>query len=347
MPLAKLVISNLATRKVRTALTIAAIALSVSLVVAVTSGFKSAEGAIYKYLINYMGATSVQITHRNDFRQGLSETLVGPLRGDSDVKTAFGRRETDTGMLDAQGKPVAGSAAQLIGVDRPTDVDITRWPSEEGTWFDSNTGDVVVIDQQAAEALKVKVGDNIFLPTADEKRTFKVVGICHKPAILAEKISWIYLPLRSAQELTQHKGVVTRIMVQLKSDVDDKTFAERWDPRLKAIDPDLTLRMARDTRKEMDKNLGAVHFMSYQAGAVSMVAAIFVVLSALLMGVTERQRTLAMLRAIGAYRMQVARLVIIESAYLGAAGAAAGVVVGICWVWALVTWKSAFFTAGL
>jgi putative ABC transport system permease protein len=347
MPLSKLVTSNLATRKVRTALTIAAIALSVSLVVAVTSGYKSAEGAIYKYLITYMGATDVQITHKNDFRQGVAETLIDQLRRDPDVKTAVGRLETDTGMIDAQGKPIPGRAAQLIGVDRPTDVDITRSPTDEGKWFDTNTGNVVVIDQQAAEALKVKVGDSIFLPTADEKRAFKVVGICHKPAILAEKTSWIYLPLRTAQELTQHQGLVTRIMIQLKPGVDDKPFADRWDPQLKAINPDLTLRMARDTRKEMDKNLSVVHFMSYQAGAVSMVAAVFVVLSTLLMGVTERQRTLAMLRAIGAYRLQVAKLVIIESAYLGVAGAAAGVAGGVFWVWALVKWKSTFFTAGL
>src|SRR3954469_7723246 len=187
MALSKLAISNLTTRKVRTALTIAAIALSVSLVVAVTSGYKSAEGAIYKYLITYMGATDVQITHKNDFRQGVNETLVDELRRDPDVKTAFGRLETDTGMLDAQGKPISGRAAQLIGVDRPTDVDITRSATDEGAWFDTNTGDVIVIDQQAAEALKVKVGDTVYLPTADEKRAFKVVGICHKPAILAEK----------------------------------------------------------------------------------------------------------------------------------------------------------------
>src|SRR3954468_4956273 len=106
--LSHLVLSNLATRKVRTALTIAAIALSVSLVVAVTSGYKSAEGAIYKYLITYMGSTDVQITHKNDFRQSVSDDLVAQIRRDPDVEAAFGRVETDTGLLDAQGKPSRG-----------------------------------------------------------------------------------------------------------------------------------------------------------------------------------------------------------------------------------------------
>jgi len=347
MALSKLVLSNLVTRKVRTALTVAAIALSVSLVVAVTSGYKSAEGAIYKYLINYMGATDVQITHRNDFRQGIPENLVEQLRQDPAVKVAFGRFETDTGLLDKEGKPIPGRAAQLIGVDRPTDVDITRSPTDAGEWFDTSTGKVAVIDQQAAEALKVKVGDTLFLPSPKGKQSFEIVGICHKPAILAEKISWIYLPLRTAQELTNRKGQVTRIMIQLKTGSDDLAFSNRWEPRLKAIDPELKMRLARDTRKEMDKNLAGVHFMSYQGGAVAVLAAIFVVLSALLMGVTERQRTLAMLRAIGAYRFQVARLVIMEAAYLGFAGAVVGVILGILWTWTLTIWKSSFFSAGL
>jgi len=347
MPLTKLVTSNLATRKARTALTVAAIAFSVSLVVAVTSGYQSAEGAIYKYLIAYMGATDVQITHRNDFRQGVSESLVDELRKDPAVKIAFGRLETDTGLIDAQGKPIAGRAAQLIGVDRPTDVDITRAATDAGKWFDTDTGDVAVIDQQCAEVLKVGLGDTILLPSVNEKHPFKVVGICHKPAILAERISWIYLPLRTAQDLSNRKGQVTRIMIQLNKGSDDEAFAKRWDARLAAIDPDLKLRLARDTRKEMDKNLSGVHFMSFQAGAVSMIAAVFVVFSALLMGVTERQRTLAMLRAIGAQRGQVARLVLIEGAYLGAAGAVFGVAFGILWALVLTRWKHDFFTAGL
>jgi hypothetical protein len=46
----KLAVASLTTRKVRTGLTIAAIAMSVSLVVAVTSGYASLEGAAFQYL---------------------------------------------------------------------------------------------------------------------------------------------------------------------------------------------------------------------------------------------------------------------------------------------------------
>ena len=51
----KLAAASMTTRKVRSGLTIAAIALSVSLVVAVTSGYASLEAAAFQYLTQYLG----------------------------------------------------------------------------------------------------------------------------------------------------------------------------------------------------------------------------------------------------------------------------------------------------
>ena len=59
-----------------------------------------------------------------------------------------------------------------------------------------------------------------------------------------------------------------------------------------------------------------MELLSYLGGAVSMLAATFIVFSALSMGVTERQRTLAMLRAVGATRGQVGSLVVVEGLIL-------------------------------
>lgn len=347
MALTKLILSTLTTRKVRTALTVAAVALAVSLVVAVTTGYTSAEGAIYKYLATYMGATDVQVINHSDWRKGMSASLVGLLRNDPDIVNIFGRLETDTGILDKDGKVVASPAAELIGVDRPADDDVTRTPIQEGDWFDRSSGDVAVIDQKAAENMKVRIGDSIILPSPSGKRTLKVVGICHKPAFFAERVQSIYVPLQTAQQVTGRGGDITRIMIRLKSATLDQSFASRWETRLKASHPELKLRLARDTRKEMDKNLEGVHFLSILGGAVSLLSAAFIVFTTLSMGVAERQRTLAMLRAIGAYRGQIARLVLAEAAWLALMGSVIGVPLGLFWAWLLAIIKSDFFTAGV
>ena len=67
-------------------------------------------------------------------------------------------------------------------------------------------------------------------------------------------------------------------------------------------------------------------------GTVSMLAATFIVFSALSMGVAERQRTLAMLRAIGMHKAQVGRLVVAEGMMLALAGVMVGVPLGVLWV---------------
>jgi putative ABC transport system permease protein len=125
--------------------------------------------------------------------------------------------------------------------------------------------------------------------------------------------------------------MVNRIQVDLKPQVNESDFVAKWTPKLKAIDPGLTLRLGRDVRAVVDRNLFSVHLLSYLGGSISMLAATFIIFSALSMGVTERSRTLAMMRAVGALRMQVAQLVVVEGLSLSAFAVAIGVPMG--WLW--------------
>jgi putative ABC transport system permease protein len=97
----------------------------------------------------------------------------------------------------------------------------------------------------------------------------------------------------------------------------------------------------------MAQKLEGLSVLSLLAGAVSMLAATFIVFSTLSMGVTERQRTLAMLRAIGAYRAQLGVLVVGEGLLLAAIGIAVGVPLGLFWVKCLAWKYPDLFSAGI
>jgi len=157
----------------------------------------------------------------------------------------------------------------------------------------------------------------------------------------------IYVPIRTAQELTQHVGMVTDVMVRLKSAKLDQTFYNHWEGPLRKVNPNLKMKLARDTRRDMEQKLEGIHFLSMLGGAISLLSAAFIIMSTLSMGVSERQRTLAMMRAIGAYRSQIVRMVLIEAMCLAAVGAAVGVPLGLFWAWLLATIKKEFFTAGV
>jgi putative ABC transport system permease protein len=361
MVLRRLAISNFTARKSRVALTVAAIALSVSLVVSVTSGYASVEAAAFKFLSTYLGAHDAQITRSYDPHKGIDESLLAQLRADRDVKSLTARLELETGLIDTTGRTVPGRPASVIGIRRPDDKRVETMEMEEGAWFNNSDENVAVIDQIAARYLKdfyskggddapqLHVGDTFTIPSATKKLTLKVVGIVHKPALIASQVQTVYMPIETLQKfiLPDNPPQVTRVMLDLTDDANTEAFVARWKTRLHAIDPNLKLRSANESHNEMEKNLQGLHILSYLGGCVSMLAATFIVFSALSMGVAERQRTLAMLRAIGAYRGQLGKLVVIEGLLLAAIGIIVGIPLGWLWVHALA-WKfSKIFVAGV
>jgi putative ABC transport system permease protein len=369
MVLLKLAFSNFATRKVRAALTVCAIALSVSLVVSVTSGYASVESAVFKYLGQYLGATDVIITRKSGGT--ISEALLAELRRDRDVRKVDARLDIATQVASVLPVPVeAGQPdrsqfnSNVIGIRRPDDKNSDFLKVLNGGWFNVPRGNVAVIDQGIAERLKLEVGGEIVLPGTGQGSEpikvapqtqpvvpvglrLKVVGIIHKPAIIVLGAKTVYVPIETLQAFAGKPGEYNSVLVDTRADADMDKFEARWTRRLAEVDKNLKLRTPRETRKEMDRNFEGVHALSYLGGTISMLAATFIVFSALSMGVSERQRTLAMLRAVGAQRGQVGALVILEGVMLSAVGAAIGVPLGWAWIKSLSIIYSDFFLAGV
>src|SRR5688572_32097451 len=111
MLLRKLAISNFAVRRARVILTISSIALAVSLVVAVTSGYASVEAAARKFLAQFLGTWDAQITRPTDPKPGVGVALIDQLHTDPAVRRVVGRLETDVVLLDTAGKPLDGRTA--------------------------------------------------------------------------------------------------------------------------------------------------------------------------------------------------------------------------------------------
>jgi putative ABC transport system permease protein len=364
MPLLKLMWSNVAARRVRAGLTIAAIGLSVSLVVAVTSGYASVESAALAYLNRYLGSADAVVTRPQSILEGtVPESVMQELGRDVDVQRVTGRLDIAADVYDKDSQPLEKSTFHIVGIRLPDDTRIASLVIESGQWFDSNTSaaDAAVVDQVAAQTLKVKVGDWFAIASESGKVRLHVVGIVHKPEIVAAAGKSIYLQLGTLQKAEQMDGSdpqLSQIAIDLKSNANADAFAARWDKRLDDINRHeskdaghpmlpMTLRIVAQDRAMMDENMKAIHVLSYLGDAISLMAATFIIFSSLAMGVNERQRTLAMLRAIGATRAQVAGVVVMEGLFLSLVGVAAGVPLGILWTECLRFLFSDFFIAGV
>jgi putative ABC transport system permease protein len=365
MVLFRLAISNFKVRRIRMLLTVAAIALSVSLVVAVTSGYKSLQGAALKFLDRYMGAADAMITSTDEMQGVVPEDLVKQLRADPDVRQVSGRLESDREMDRAAGhagparspeRLAAGAVppdkiyVELIGVRRPDDATIESLDLTDGQWFNASLGNDALLDQVAAEKMGVKIGDSLELPGLHKPSLrLRVIGIVHKPVFFAQHAATIYLPIETLQHFTAQDNppLVSSINVNLHGKADFDAFQKRWTARLAQVDRSLQLRMRRQNAGDLERNLRGVQLVTYLGGTVSMLTAMFVIFSALSMGVTERQRTLAMLRAVGAVRGQVFGLVTIEGLVLSVLGIAAGLPLGVLWMRLLYHRYPELFAAGV
>ncbi|HRK31059.1 MAG TPA: ABC transporter permease [Tepidisphaeraceae bacterium] len=362
MLVARLAFSNLLVRKARSLLTVAAVALSVSLVVSVTSGYASMEATIFRMLSTFFASVDARIIRQNDAQSGVPETLLQQVRADREVRSAVGRIEYASGLIDVEGRPIVNRNTIVIGVTRPEDHRVELMELRAGQWFDTSDGDVCVIDQVASLIIKdpsntwgdeskpgVQVGDMIQLPSPDGNLSLRVIGIVHKPKILAALQPSVYVPIRTLQNwpATGAKGRFSAIWVDLDPNAEPAQFAGRWRAKLEEIDPVLKLKMASEQRGELDKNLRGLQVASYFGGAVSMLAAAFIVFSALSMGVNERQRSLAMMRAIGAHKGQLAHLVVIEALLLAGFGVALGIPLGLLWLLMLKWLFSDVLIAGI
>lgn len=328
--LLRLVLANLFTRRVRTALTVAAIGLSVALVVAMTSGFAAIELAAGSFIDRYMGAIDAEIVRTNDPARGIDYALVEQLRADPRVKLVIPRLTSDAPMPHLQGGNAIISRASLVGVERGVDPLLDWMKINAGDWFEP-TGRGAMIDQGLHEKSGLKVGDTLKMPGPHGTLELPVTGIVHKPGIFGSMIQTVYIPLPEAQRFVYGDADpdrVSLIRVQYAPDIDAEAFLADWKEKLQAIDPLLKLKSTRASRAEIDSNFRSLRLLGALGGAVAMLSATFIIFSTLSMGVTERQRTLAMLRAIGMSKSQVARFVLTEGVAIGVLGVLVGVPLG-------------------
>lgn len=341
----RLAANQLAQRKARSALTAAAVAMAVSLVVCMTSGFASLRAAAFTILDTFYGSTDVTLAPAQSRGEMLPESLAGTLAADPRVRSVEVRYVTDAPLLSGEDHAVFGRPARLTGVHPAQHLGPAE-PLVAGTWFADRPAPLAVIDSSTARRLNVNVGGHIRLPAPAGTITLTVTGILQKPSVLNLEAPSVYVPLPMLQSALGQIGKVNRIVLALKPGTSPDAFAAALRKNPPPGAPPLDIRTAAAQRQKFDRNFQVISMLSYLGGTVSMVAAAFIIFTTLSMGVAERSRVLAMLRAIGAVRRQVAAVVIIEGLLLAGAGAATGVGIGWLAVRALAASYPKIFLGG-
>jgi len=192
----------------------------------------------------------------------------------------------------------------------------------------ANPGEVCV-ETSVAERLGVAPGDTVRLgarglPWLVSK---KVVGILKPLGIGAvEETASFFMPMSDAAKLGKAPGKATAVQIVLQPEANADGVATSL---RRQIPEPLVLARAASAAELSQPTEEMISLSLNVAAALSVVAAIFIVINTFQISVAERQRQFALLRIVGATADQVRATMYHEAYLLAAVGTALGILLGV------------------
>jgi putative ABC transport system permease protein len=312
---------GLVSRRGRAAMTLTSIVIAVAAVVSVGVSTATTRRAYREMFASVSGRASLEILAEGG--ASFSEGVLPQVEQTPGVKVAVpiiqrltimywhGRR---TGLL-------------LVGTDPAKHKALYDYTLAEGRELDADDG--VLLGAGFAETMGIRPGDQIGLLTRTRRlhqRTTVLGTVTSESAASLWLGGMVFAPLGEAQRWFAARGRIDAIQVVLQPSADGrKVMAEL----ARQLPVGLSVRPPRSHSQLVEETLASGEQGLRLATAFSLVLAYFMILNTFLMNVGERRRQLAIMRALGATRRQIARLLYGEALVMGTVGSALGVLVGL------------------
>lgn len=316
MVLWKFTLRGMVSRPGRTALTLLSLTIGVAIVVAVSMARQTTRAAYQQMFATLSGGAALEVVAEGGGT--FDQTLLQQIQHTPGVRAAVPVLQQFT-VIRFSGKRVS---LLVLGVDPQLDQAIRSYKFIQGSFWGPEGG--LILDEDLARSLGLSVGQQVRMTTGR-------VGLYRVPVVgLTAKehhpISLGYMPLEELQWLFALEGQISTIQVVLQEGADRQqvreAIAARLPTGLSVRPPATESAVARETMNATEQALQL-------ASSFSFLLAAFIILNTFLMNVGERRRQLAVLRAIGATRRQIATMILRESLVLAGVGIGLGVLLGI------------------
>jgi putative ABC transport system permease protein len=314
----------------RTLLTLFGIVIGVAAVFAITLTTGSTHRAYRDMFEAVAGRAALEVVAEG--AGGFDEALASELQAVAGVKAAVPVVQIASVVLGEKGRvPVL-----VLGIDPELDKAARDLVPREGRLFAASGGreplEEALLPATFADALQVRLGQPIRLLTplpalgGPITTNVTVVGLLEPRGFAAfNGGSIVFLPLGKAQQLFNLRGRINSLQIVLAEGADPRKVESEVRLRLPA---GLTVQAPAARGQLAQDHLQSVELSLSSLSLVSLVAGAFVILNAFLMSLGERRRQLALLRALGATRGQVTRLLLREAVLLGVVGTLLGLAAG-------------------
>ncbi len=174
--------------------------------------------------------------------------------------------------------------------------------------------DRVILGADAATYYKVGSGDTL----AIMGKNFTVAGVMERNGNIVTN-GMVMMPLSAAQDVFNRPAATTVLVSPADGDFDALANA------IKAQFPGLEVMTPGDMQKSLNTMMSTTKTFMGMINLVMLIVAGVVTLMVMIMSVSERTREIGMLRAIGARRSAILRMVVEESVFVCIAGSALGI----------------------
>lgn len=191
---------------------------------------------------------------------------------------------------------------------------------KSGKWFSDDNADEVIIGYEAAELEQRVPGDQIFIQNLN--KVLKVVGIFERTGTQDDGI--MFIPLKTAQRIFDLPGKLTGIGIKLNdigtlSDFEESLYNE---PGIQVI----SMAQVKGTIFNLVSSSKA---MTNSVAFTAILIAVIGVINTILMSVFERTKEIGMMKAIGASRLDIFRIIWLETTLICVLGGILGDIIAI------------------
>lgn len=326
---------NLWRHRRRTLIVVAAIGLSLSMMMWYDGLIAGFNNAIYGNAVKVLGG-NIQI-HPAGYRSEGAQNSLTPLADDqAAVKAAkaipsvvAATRRIVTGGLASNNKGAFGVSITAIEPEAEAPVSLIAQHVTSGSYLTAGDQDVVLIGKGLADAMNVKVGDRFSLAgraahNQMRSRTMTVGGIFDLGMADIEKQT-VYISLAEGQTLYGLTGQSTVVAVMLDKIGGEANVMKAFNAALPGYDTESWQTLFPEMQSAISTKSGVMNVF----GIIILVIAGIGTLNLLLMAIYERTREIGVLGAFGMRPGQIRLLFLLEGVFMGLVGVAAGVGLGL------------------
>jgi putative ABC transport system permease protein len=260
---------------------------------------------------------------------GASQTLNNKLRSVPGIGTVSTLRFAQSDIPTSGLKGTGETPLSVLGIDPVTYPEVSGMDFQAGdprTAYDSLAqGRTIIVNGILAAQAGLGVGGTVTLSTPQGQLDYRIIAVAGD--VLNMKINTAYIS-QANLKADFNKSEDIFFQINLAQGADAAAVNERL--KIIAADyPQFRLVATKVYFDEFSKQFDAIFAGMYVLLAVLSLPSLIAILNTLAIGVIERTREIGMLRAIGASRGQVSRMVIAEALLLAVIGTAFGLLAGL------------------